>query len=180
MWPSLLLFHKVKFKGATVMTRMWPIMPTVLWQSSAVSSISLLGPVCRMYGSPVWASPSQNYIWSACALLNTLCTEQRHREGCEVWSLWCSGWRCFNWMWYKHRSGNVAYVSQLQQFLEISCIISFIYTTSSFACIGSKGSSWGHISSILRMVTLCRSDLFLPPTQIWIVFSFPMWHEWLF
>lgn len=53
------------------MTRMWPIMPTVLWQSAAVSSISPLGLVCRKFGSPVWAYPSQDYIWLACALQNT-------------------------------------------------------------------------------------------------------------
>lgn len=48
-------FYKAELKGATIMTRMWPVMPTVLWQSSAVSSISPLGPVCRKYLSPVCA-----------------------------------------------------------------------------------------------------------------------------
>lgn len=79
MWPFLLLFRKVRFKGATVMTRMWPIMPTVLWQPSAVSSISPLGPVCRKYGSPVWADPSQDYIWLACAKAAAM-----HRGGWKV------------------------------------------------------------------------------------------------
>lgn len=37
---------KVEFKGTTIMTSMCPIMPIMLWQSSAVSSISPLGPVC--------------------------------------------------------------------------------------------------------------------------------------
>lgn len=64
---SCFFFHKVKFKGATVTTRMLLLMPTVLWQWSAVSSISPLGSVCRKYGSRVWAYPSQDCIWLACA-----------------------------------------------------------------------------------------------------------------
>lgn len=76
MWPVLLLFYKVKFKGATVMTRMWPIMPTVLWQSSAVSSISPSGPLSRKHESPVWAYHGRDYIWLASAPNNTLCSEK--------------------------------------------------------------------------------------------------------
>lgn len=62
------------------MTRMWPVMPTVLWHL-AVSSISPLGPACRKYGSPVWAYLCQAYIWAARALKNP---EQTHGEGCTL------------------------------------------------------------------------------------------------
>lgn len=53
----------VEFKGATVMTRMWPIMPTVLWQLSAGSSIrALSGPTPVMTTSGQHVSHKTPFI----------------------------------------------------------------------------------------------------------------------
>ncbi|KAI3356578.1 hypothetical protein L3Q82_017775 [Scortum barcoo] len=68
--------YEAEFKGATIMTRMLLIMPTVLWQSSAVSSISPLGPVCRKY----W---SLGLLQSGLHLVN-MCPAKHHLSRAET------------------------------------------------------------------------------------------------